>query len=326
MRAAVSPWLSQRRLYILRNMLTRRYLDLNTVLRERFGCRVQKISLDAGLTCPNRNGTLGTGGCIYCNALGSGTGLARQYSVTEQLERGKELLRRRYSAKKFIAYFQSFSNTYAPLGTLARLYREALVVEDVVGLAIGTRPDCVPDEILDFLEQLAQETYLWVEYGLQSIHEQTLTAINRGHGVGAFLDAVQRTRARRLEVCVHVILGLPGEGRSAMLETARALANLDIQAVKLHLLYVVRGTPLADLYSSGAYRCLSREEYVDLVCEFLTLLPPTAVIHRLTGDPHPHELVAPAWALEKQKNLQAVRDALERRDLWQGKYWVPLST
>jgi radical SAM protein (TIGR01212 family) len=307
-------------------MLTRRYLDLNTVLRERFGCRVQKISLDAGLTCPNRNGTLGTGGCIYCNALGSGTGLSGQYSITEQLERGKEHSRARYGAGKFIAYFQSFSNTYAPLDTLNRLYREALVAEDIVGLAIGTRPDCVPDDVLDLLGELARETYLWVEYGLQSIHEQTLAAINRGHGVGVFLDAVRRTRARGLEVCVHVILGLPGEGRTEMLETARGLAALDIQAVKLHLLYVVRGTPLASLYSSGAYRCLSREEYVDLVCEFLTLLPPTAVIHRLTGDPHPHELVAPAWALEKQKNLQAVREALARRDLWQGKHWVPLST
>ena len=307
-------------------MLTRRYLDLNTVLRERFGCRVQKVSLDAGLTCPNRNGTLGTGGCIYCNALGSGTGLSRRHSITAQLQRGKEHLRRRYGARKFIAYFQSFSNTYAPLDTLNRLYREALVVEDIVGLAIGTRPDCVPDDVLDLLGELTRETYLWVEYGLQSIHERTLDAINRGHGVAAFLDAVRRTRARGLEVCVHVILGLPGEGRSEMLETARALAGLDIQAVKLHLLYVVRGTPLANLYSSGAYRCLSREEYVDLVCEFLTLLPPTAVIHRLTGDPHPHELVAPAWALEKQRNLQAVREALERRDLWQGKYWVPLST
>jgi radical SAM protein (TIGR01212 family) len=199
-------------------------------------------------------------------------------------------------------------------------------VEDVVGLAIGTRPDCVPDEVLDLLEEFDRKTYLWVEYGLQSIHERTLAAINRGHGVSAFLDAVRRTRARGLRICVHVILGLPGEGSREMLETARALGALDIQAVKLHLLYVVRGTPLASLYSSGGYCCLSREEYVDLVCEFLTFLSPTVVIHRLTGDPHPHELVAPSWALEKQKNLQAVREALERRDLWQGKYWEPPST
>ena len=307
-------------------MLTSRYRDLNTALRDRFGCRVQKISLDAGLTCPNRDGTLATGGCIYCNALGSGTGLARQYSIVEQLGRGKEQLRRRYGAKKFIAYFQSFSNTYAPLDTLERLYREALAVEDVVGLAIGTRPDCVPDKVLDLLADLARETYLWVEYGLQSIHEPTLAAINRGHGVDAFVDALRRTRARGLEVCVHVILGLPGEGRSEMLDTARALAALDIQAVKIHLLYVIRDTPLHDLYCSGAYRCLSRDEYVDLVCDFLALLPPTAIIHRLTGDPHPRELVAPTWALEKQANLRAVREALKRRDLWQGKHHASLST
>ena len=307
-------------------MLTSRYLDLNSALRERFGCRVQKISLDAGLTCPNRDGTLATGGCIYCNAQGSGTGLARRYSLVEQLRRGQEQLRRRYGAKKFIAYFQSFSNTYAPLDTLKRLYREALAVEDVVGLAIGTRPDCVPDEVLDLLADLARETYLWLEYGLQSIHESTLAAINRGHGVGSFLDALRRTRARGLEVCVHVILGLPGEGRSEMLDTARALAALDIQAVKIHLLYVIRGTPLEALYCSGAYRCLSREEYVDLVCDFLAILPPTTIIHRLTGDPHPRELVAPTWALEKQANLRAVREALKRCDLWQGKHHASVPT
>jgi radical SAM protein (TIGR01212 family) len=307
-------------------MLTSGYRDLNTALQDRFGCRVQKISLDAGLTCPNRDGTLATGGCIYCNPLGSGTGLARRYSIVEQLARGKEQLRRRYRAKKFIAYFQSFSNTYAPLDTLKRLYRDALAVEDVVGLAIGTRPDCVPDEVLDLLAELARETYLWVEYGLQSIHESTLTAINRGHGVGSFLDALRRTRSRGLEVCVHVILGLPGEGRSEMLETARAVAALDIQGVKIHLLYVIRGTPLDHLYCSGAYHCLGREEYVDLVCDFLSLLPPTTIIHRLTGDPHPRELVAPTWALEKQANLRAIREALERRELWQGKHYIPAPT
>jgi radical SAM protein (TIGR01212 family) len=302
-------------------MNTSRYQDLNTVLREHFGCRVQKISLDAGMTCPNRDGTLGDGGCIYCNVRGSGTGLSQHYSITEQLERGKAKLARRYKAKKFIAYFQSFSNTYGSPQDLKDLYQEALAVEDVVGLAIGTRPDCVPDSVLDLLSELNQRTYLWIEYGLQSAHDRTLELINRGHHVDAFVDAVERSRQRKLNICVHVILGLPEEDKTDMLATARALGKLDIQAVKIHLLYVIENTALAELYLRGDYRCLSREEYVDIVCDFLALLPPQVVIHRLTGDPHPGELLAPKWALDKQTNLQAIRETLRRRNLWQGKFF-----
>jgi radical SAM protein (TIGR01212 family) len=300
-------------------MNTSRYRDLNSTLREHFGCRVQKITLDAGMTCPNRDGTLGVGGCIYCNVRGSGTGLSQHYSISEQLERGKARLARRYRAKKFIAYFQSFSNTYGSLQDLQALYHEALTVEDVVGLAIGTRPDCLPDSVLDALSELNQRTYLWIECGLQSIHDRTLGLINRRHDAAAFVDAVERSRKRNLNICVHVILGLPEEDKTDMLDTARALGTLDIQGVKIHLLYVIKGTPLAELYLRGGYRCLSREEYLDIVCEFLALLPPQVVIHRLTGDPHPAELLAPQWALEKQKNLQAIHDTLERRDIWQGK-------
>ncbi|UCG13522.1 MAG: TIGR01212 family radical SAM protein [Deltaproteobacteria bacterium] len=302
-------------------MNTSRYHDLNTELRKRFGCRVQKISLDAGLTCPNRDGSVGVGGCIYCGERGSGTGLSRHYSITQQLERGKERLRSRYRARKFIAYFQSFSNTYGPLGQLKQLYQEALAVEDIVGLAVGTRPDCVSDSVLDLLAELNQQTCLWIEYGLQSVHDRTLALINRGHHLAAYLDAMDRTRSRGLEICVHVILGLPGEGKKEMLATARALANFDIQGIKIHLLYVIQGTTLANMYQRGVYRCLNRGEYVDIVCEFLALLPPQVVIHRLTGDPHPHELVAPEWALEKHANLQAIREALRSRDLWQGKHF-----
>ena len=314
-------WPTSYELYIMIRMNTSRYRDLNTALRERFGCRVQKISLDAGLTCTNRDGTVGIGGCIYCSSRGSGTGLHHRYSITEQLERGKERLQRRYRAKKFIAYFQSFSNTYGPLDELKQLYNQALSVDDVVGLAIGTRPDCVPDSMLDLLFELKHRTYLWVEYGLQSIHKRTLGLINRGHDFASFIDAVERTRKREVEICVHIILGLPGEDAADMLATARTLAELDIQGIKIHLLYVIQGTPLAAMYQRGAYHCLSREEYVDIVCEFLALLSPQVVIHRLTGDPHPHELLAPDWALEKQTNLQAIRDALESRDLWQGKHF-----
>lgn len=296
------------------------YRDYNSYLRQRFGCRVQKISLDAGLSCPNRDGTLGYEGCIYCNDRGSGTGAAqRLQSITEQLQAAKSYLGRRYKARKFLAYFQSFTNTHAPLPVLQRLYREALAVPDVVGLTIGTRPDSVPDPVLDHLEELSRRDPVWVEYGLQSAHDTTLRLIRRGHTVSQFTDAVQRTRARQIPICAHVVLGLPGETRADMLETARFLASLDIQAVKIHLLYVIRGTELDRWYQQGSYQCLTRDQYVSLVADFLSLLPPEVIIQRLTGDPHPEELVAPAWSQEKQANLAAIKACMLQRQLFQGK-------
>ncbi len=299
-------------------MTTKRYNDLSSHLRERFGCRVQKITVDAGLTCPNRDGTAGTGGCIYCNDRGSGTGASEHRTVAQQLRDAKDFLARRYKAKKFLAYFQSFSNTHAPPERLRALYDEALSVEDVVGMAVGTRPDCVDDGVLDLLAGYARESFLWVEYGLQSIHDRTLALINRGHDAETFRDAVLRTRKRDIDVVAHVILGLPGESPEDMLETARALARMDIQGVKLHVLYVVRGTRLHDMYERGEYACLSRDAYVDIVCRFVALLPEDVVIHRLTGDPHPEELAAPAWTLDKNANLEAVRRAMEERGIVQG--------
>jgi len=232
------------------------YRDYNSYLRDLFGCRVQKISLDAGLTCPNRDGTLGYGGCVYCNDRGSGTGAARSHSsITEQIQSAKSYLATRYKARKFLAYFQSFSNTYAPLTRLKALYEEALAVEDVVGLTIGTRPDCVPDEVLDCLEVISTRSPVWMEYGLQSAKDATLRAIGRGHSARDFVDAVLRTHQRGLPVCAHVILGLPGETREDMMATSRFLASLPIDAVKIHLLYVVRGTVLEEWYRRGTYSC-----------------------------------------------------------------------
>jgi len=297
-----------------------RYYDLNTYFRNIFGCRVQKIALDAGLTCPNRDGTLSTGGCIYCNERGSGTGAYEQgLSITEQLLRGKEFLRRRYKAEKFIAYFQSFTNTYGPYERLKALWEEALAVEDIVGLSIGTRPDCIDEPILGLLEGYAGDRLVWIEYGLQSVHEETLKFINRGHGVDAFQKAVEATRHRGIRICTHVILGLPLEGRDHMLATARAVAAAGIDGIKIHLLYVIRGTRMEELYLSGTYRCLEQEEYANLVCDFLELLPPGMVIQRLTGDPHPGELVAPEWSLRKNEALLRIKSILTERDSWQGK-------
>lgn len=296
------------------------YRDYNSYLRELFGCRVQKITLDAGLTCPNRDGTISRGGCIYCNERGSGTGTHATAGIPEQINAAKERLTKKYKARKFIGYFQSFSNTYAPLEKLRDLYAQALADPDIVGLSIGTRPDCVSDEVLDHLADLSRTRLIWLEYGLQSANEKTLDLINRGHGTAAFINALEHARARNIPVCVHVILGLPGEGLRDMLDTARFLAECDIQALKIHLLYVVKGTKLDNMYKTGQYACLTREEYARAAGEFLALTPPGVIIQRLTGDPHPPELAAPAWALEKQKNLDAVRTYMKTRGLYQGKY------
>ncbi len=301
--------------------MKKRYNDLNTYLRTLFGCRVQKISIDAGLSCPNRDGTISTGGCIYCNARGSGTGAhARGLSVTEQLIRGKHALSKRYKAKKFIAYFQSFSNTYAPYEKLRSLYQEALAVEDVVGLSIGTRPDCVDEPVLTLLQGYAKDYLVWIEYGLQSAHDATLSLINRGHDLHCFKRAVDITKMRGIKICVHVILGLPNENRALMLETARAIADMDIDGIKLHLLYVIKGTPLERMYQEGTYQCLTQGEYADILCDFLERIPQKMVIQRLTGDPHAEELVAPVWSLKKGETLRLIDEILERRNSCQGKF------
>ena len=296
------------------------YYDLNTYLRSIFGCRVQKISLDAGLTCPNRDGRIGTGGCIYCNTRGSGTGAwGLGLTITEQIERGKEFLRKRYKAQRFIAYFQSFSNTYAPYEKLKALYDEACAVEDIVGLSIGTRPDCIDESILTLVQGYAEDYLVWIEYGLQSIHDRTLAVINRGHDVACFRSAVEKTKGRGIKICAHVILGLPFEDKRDMLATAQAVSSMGIDGIKIHLLYVVKGTPMERLYRERKYRCLEQGEYAELVCDFLELLPPDMVIQRLTGDPHSDELVAPEWSLRKSETLSLIKKTMGGRGSWQGK-------
>jgi radical SAM protein (TIGR01212 family) len=301
--------------------MKKRYNDLNEYLRGIFGCRVQKITIDAGLSCPNRDGTLSSGGCIYCNTRGSGTGASLEgLTVTEQLINGKKSLSKRYKAEKFIAYFQSYSNTYAPLQKLKNLYEEALAVDDIVGLSIGTRPDCVAEPVLDLLQNYAKAYLVWIEYGLQSARDATLVFINRGHDVQCFKTAVEKTKQRGIKICAHVILGLPHETRMDMLQTAKTITELGIDGIKLHLLYVVKGTRMEVLYRQGQYRCLEQQEYADLVCDFLERIPFDMVVQRLTGDPHPQELVAPRWSLKKAENLALIRKTLVDRDTWQGKF------
>jgi radical SAM protein (TIGR01212 family) len=303
----------------------KRYHDLNSFLRRHFGGRIQKITVDAGFTCPNRDGTLGHGGCIYCNARGSGTSaFVRGLSIRAQIEAGKERLARRYNAKGFIAYFQAFTNTYGPIEVLRERYEEALSVPGVVGLAIGTRPDCVNEPVLDLIGSYARrQSMVWLEYGLQSIHDATLAAIGRGHDFAAFCRAVNATKGRGIWICAHVILGRPGETPEQRRATARAVADLGIDGIKIHLLYVVKGTRLDRLYRQGGYECLSRHQYVDLVCDFLERLPPQMVIHRLTGDPHPEELVAPDWSLQKRETLAMIQATLKKRRTRQGCRYAP---
>ncbi len=299
------------------------YRDLNTYFRTRFGCRVHKVTVDAGLSCPNRDGTLSTGGCIYCNAKGSGTGAHwHGVPITQQIERSKDRIARRFKTNRIMPYFQAFTNTYAPVERLKAMYDEALAVKNVVGLAIGTRPDCVDTAVLDLLENYTRNHLIWIEYGLQSAHDHTLSMINRGHDFACFERAVSATRNRNINICAHVILGLPGESRQDMLETADAIAATDIDGVKLHLLYVVRGTPMETLYRDGRYRCLEQREYAELVCSFIERLPETMIIQRLTGDPHPKELVAPAWALEKKETLDLIHTIFEEKNTWQGKQFA----
>ena len=302
-------------------MPLKRYRDYNTYLREIFGERVQKIPLDAGFSCPNRNGTISFKGCIYCDSRGSGTGsfVNRGISLEEQIKEGIRFAETKYKAAKFIAYFQSFTNTYAPVSRLRDIYRTALDHTGMVGLSVGTRPDCVDDDILELLSSFKKDCLVWIEYGLQSAHDRTLSRINRGHDVTCFEKAVLMSKEHGLNTCAHVILGLPGETHEMMMDTARFIASLPITGVKIHSLYITKGTALAELYKKGDFTCLEREEYIETLIDFLELLPPEMVIQRLTGDPYVSELIAPQWTLEKNQNTNLIKKRLEERNTWQGK-------
>jgi len=282
--------------------------------------RVQKISVDAGLSCPNRDGVLSKRGCIYCNSRGSGSGaFARGLSITEQIENGRIGMIKKYKAKKFLAYFQSYSNTYTTCVRMKEIYDEALACEGMVGMAIGTRPDCVDEEKIGLIQSYAEKYLVWLEYGLQSVHDNTLALINRGHDFKAFAKAVEMTRGRGINICAHIILGLPGEDRSMMMESARTLAEMGINGVKIHLLYVIKKTALDRLWQKGEYTCMAQQEYVEMVCDFLERLPKSIIIQRITGDPHGDELRAPAWAGRYRETFNMIQHTLEKRDSFQGK-------
>jgi radical SAM protein (TIGR01212 family) len=302
-----------------------RYHRLSFFLDRKFGGRVWKVSVDGGFSCPNVDGTVGTGGCTFCNVrsfspsrrLGIG-------SITGQIEEGIRQIRRRQRASRFVAYFQPATNTYAPVGRLRSLYEEALAHPSIVGLIVGTRPDCVPNEVLDLLAEFSQRTWLVIEFGLQSIHDRSLDWLHRGHHYDAFLDAVRRSRRRGLAVGAHVILCLPGESREDMLATAGELARLEIDSVKLHNLYAVRDTPLAEAVAAGEVVLPELDQYVGCAVDFLEHLPPACVVDRLSGDAPAEYLVAPEWCRDRSAARRAIVAEMERRNTWQGRLYEPL--
>ncbi|MCA9212135.1 MAG: TIGR01212 family radical SAM protein [Planctomycetales bacterium] len=297
-----------------------RYNSYSQFLRGFFGQRVQKVSIDAGFTCPNVDGTVAIGGCTFCDnrSFSPSRRIPRQ-QILDQINDGISRLKRRYRCDQFTAYFQPATNTYAPVDRLRSVYETALTHPKIVSMAIGTRPDCVPDDVIDLLSEVAERTYLSVELGLQTIHDRSMDWMNRGHYYDDFVDAMERCHNRGFEICVHVIIGLPGETHDDIMETARAVAQFPIDSVKLHNLYVVKKTALADQYTSGEVELMGRDEYVRTVVDFLELLPPQMLVERVSGDAPGDYFLGPSWCLDKPDILRALQHELESRDTWQGK-------
>ncbi|KUO63106.1 MAG: radical SAM protein [Gracilibacter sp. BRH_c7a] len=303
--------------------MEKRYYTLNQHLREVFREKVIKVSLDAGLSCPNRDGTLSYGGCIFCSEKGSGDFAGqRGFPIKEQFDQVRARTLTKWPNAKYIAYFQSFSGTYGSPNYLKELYEEALRQEGVVGLSISTRPDCLSDEILDILEDLNKRTYLWLELGVQSIHAKTLKWMNRGHDFDCFKEALSELRQRNIRVCAHIILGLPYENREEMLSTAKSLAGLSLQGIKIHSLHILKGTRLADSFLQEGFSLLTMDEYIILVSDILEILPPDIIIHRLMGDGPSSDVIAPEWTRKKWEVLNGIDREMERRNSCQGSKFV----
>ena len=297
----------------------KRYHTLDYFYRHKFGCKVFKISLNGGFTCPNIDGTVGTRGCIYCSRLGSGEFAGKSCDdLIKQFNDIKNVMNNKWSGK-YIGYFQARTNTYASVPVLKEKYETILGMDDVVGLSIATRPDSISDECLDYLSDLNKRTFLTVELGLQSIHEVTTKLINRCHTLDCFVDMVNKLRERNINVVVHIINGLPYETHDMMIDTVKFINKLDIQGVKIHMLHIVRDTDLAKMYEENPFHVLTRDEYVNIVCDQLELLRPEIVINRITGDPKKEDLIEPSWLLKKFCVLNEIDKELVRRDSYQGK-------
>lgn len=298
----------------------KRYHSLNYFLRDKFGEKVFKISLDGGFSCPNRDGKISSGGCLFCSERGSGDFAGnREVSITKQFENIKEMMAQKWKNGKYIAYFQAYTNTYAPIEELRKKYEEALNQEDVVAIAIATRPDCLEEDVLDLLEEINKRVYLWIELGLQTCNDETAKIINRGYKLEVFESAMKKLRERNIDVVVHDILGLPGETKEDMLKTIDYIAHSGAKGIKLHLLHLMKHTPMVKLYETGKLEFLSQEDYIELITKGITLLPKDIVVHRLTGDAPRNLLIGPMWSLKKWEVLNSIDKSLEDNDLWQGR-------
>jgi len=301
----------------------KRYHTLDYELKHIFGQKVVKLSLDGGFTCPNRDGTIGTRGCIFCGEKGSGDFAGtRSVSILEQIEQQKKLLSSKWPNSKYIAYFQSYTNTYAPVDRLRDLYETALSGKDVVGLAIATRPDCLPSDVIALLEELGRKTFLWIELGLQTIHLKSAAFIRRGYDLSCFVESVERLKKRNIRIVVHLIMGLPGESTADMLDTVRFVAKLGVWGVKFHMLYIQKDTDLYDYYCSHPFNLLACDEYINIIADALELLPPEVVVHRVTGDGVKRLLAAPLWSLDKLRVLSGIDKELRERNSYQGYKWL----
>ncbi len=290
------------------------YYSLNQYLKDTFGEKVYKIALDGGFTCPNRDGTIDTRGCIFCSGMGSGDfAESRKDCITQQIDNGKQRLEKKMSGGKYIAYFQAFTNTYAPIDVLREKYMEALCHPDIVAVSIATRPDCLSEEVVDLLHELREIKPIWIELGLQTIHERTAEYIRRGYALSVYDDAVKRLQQIAVPIIVHVILGLPGESKEDMLETVRYVGNSGVDGIKLQLLHVIQDTDLEKEYRQGLFNVMGMEEYTDLVADCIAVLPRDMVIHRMTGDGDKKTLVAPLWSGDKKRVLNMLNQKISAK-------------
>jgi radical SAM protein (TIGR01212 family) len=297
------------------------FYSFNDYLQEKYGGRVQRLSLNAGFTCPTRDGKIDKEGCIYCNEKGFSPFFQTRLSIKRQVEKAAEYAKRRYKAEKFIAYFQNGTNTYGPHSALKKAYDIVKDFPDIVALSISTRPDCIDEKRLDLIESYSEGYEVWIEYGLQSSHDRTLKFINRRHTFHDFVEAVKMTAERKIKVGAHLILGLPGETREDMLKTAKKIADLPIAGIKLHVLHVLKGTKLEEYYKEGSIHLLPFQEYVNTVCDFLEITNPRCVIFRLVSDANPNFLIAPRWINRKSEVINAINKEFERRNTGQGSLW-----
>lgn len=301
----------------------KRYHSFNYFMRNKFGEKIFKISLDGGFSCPNRDGTISNGGCLFCSERGSGDFAGdSNLSIHNQFVQVKEMMAKKWSNGKYIAYFQAYTNTYAPIEELKSKYYQAINEDGVVALAIATRPDCLQEEVLDLLEEINKKVYVWVELGLQTISDETAKRINRGYKLNVFEDAIKRLKKRNIDYVVHSILGLPGESKEQMLQTVDYIAHSGAKGIKFHLLHLMKDTPMIKLYEKGDLRFLEQDEYIELICKGIALLPKEMVVHRLTGDAPRKLLIGPMWSLKKWEVLNSIDKALEDNCYYQGRNYI----